>query len=525
MANFDPDKFLTQTSAPAESFDPDVFLAQTSSPDRVKSADPTLGAPSTGAFHFARHLSFGLGDKIIAGEQAVADWLRDKTGKVSVGDAYRRNLAFNDQLLEASDTAHPVARWAGNVGGFAGNLAAMALAAPAQAARAAPTLGQAAGQGAKLGAVLGGAGGFGTSRAESLPEALGDTALGAGLGAGFGAATPYAANYLGRGFRAVGDKVRDLAGWLKVNSIHPSASLGGAMADIPGGVPAVGRELLEKGIGGATKQKTAEQISEAFAEATTKANSLAAASQASGKIVDLSKAFRAAQTRANALLKEPATQEAGTRLQALIDQYASKYGGATSNTAIAEAGAVEALATKRALGTLGYGATAEFKINKNPAVGDFAKGVQLLERGFNEALEAHLGPEFSAANLLVRRLGGALQAAEHGAAKTTGNSILGFLPYLGALSGAGIGHATGEATPAALAIGLSTLLMGKYGSQGGARALYSPVAGSLSGIGGLLNRTSGPASQLAAEVVGEQGVPYGKRLADLVGPGTALAEE
>ncbi len=165
-------------------------VAATETPDPV-----TLGAGSTGAAHAARHLSFGLGDKIIAGMQSVDDYRKDKTGQ-SLGDIYEHNLAFNDRLLEDSDKAHPAARWVGNGLGIGGNLAALAAVAPARAALAARGLLPAAAkavpaatilgrtiqgalEGGKTGGALGAVGGFGSARGDN---AISHTALGAALG-------------------------------------------------------------------------------------------------------------------------------------------------------------------------------------------------------------------------------------------------------------------------------------------------------------------------------------------------------
>jgi hypothetical protein len=162
-------------------------------PASAKPADPvTLGAGDTGAFHAMRHLSFGLGDKILAAIQSLDDMRRDKTGK-SFGDTYDRNLAFNDGLIEDSDQAHPVARWVGNGIGVGGNLVGLAAMAPARAALAARGLVpaaervlvapsvfgralQGASEGFRTGAPVGAASGFGASRGGNSGF---DTTLGA----------------------------------------------------------------------------------------------------------------------------------------------------------------------------------------------------------------------------------------------------------------------------------------------------------------------------------------------------------
>lgn len=152
-------------------------------------ASPVLGAGTTAALHFSRHGAFGLGDKITAGVEAIHDLMHDKTGNVTFGDAYDRNLAFNDQLLDRSDEAHPVARWLGNAAGVglstAATLGAGGALRGAQAAGAAPTVAELALEGGRTGAALGAVGGYGADRSK---DALG-TALNVGAGALTGGVT------------------------------------------------------------------------------------------------------------------------------------------------------------------------------------------------------------------------------------------------------------------------------------------------------------------------------------------------
>lgn len=189
-----------KAAAPAASADP---WATPPTPEEMRGGPQgpvTLGPGTTGALHFSRHLAFGLGDKITAGVEAVHDLLHDKTGKQTLSDAYKRNLAFNDQLLDASDAAHPVARWVGNGLGVAGNIAGTAALAPGRAGLAAKglvsaapevipsanVLGRAiqgAGEGLKVGGTLGAVGGYGSSRADSGIGALMDVAKGGTVGA------------------------------------------------------------------------------------------------------------------------------------------------------------------------------------------------------------------------------------------------------------------------------------------------------------------------------------------------------
>lgn len=208
MADFDP-KAYADSVEKAQDFDPKAYAdAVADAPQKLEPAKPvTLGAGDTFLMHGARHLAFGLGDKIAALEETIGDKLHDKHGKVDFWKRYRTNLAFNDQLLEDSDKAHPAERWAGNALGVLGGTAATlgvgaagrALGlAPAAERAAAPGLArvlQGAKEGAKTGAALGAVGGFGGSRSDS---ALG-TAVDSGVGGLFGSALGGALGALGGG--------------------------------------------------------------------------------------------------------------------------------------------------------------------------------------------------------------------------------------------------------------------------------------------------------------------------------------
>ncbi len=152
---------------------------------------PTLDAMGTGLQHFGRHIAGGLGDKITAAMQAAGDVWHDKKGDVSFGDAYNRDLAFLDKTMEASDKAHPVARWVGNVPGAVGS--ALALGGAGEGLLGA--MGVGAGYGA--------AGGFGSSRATDLKGALKDTLAGGVIGAAGGAVARGMGSLLTKAVRGV----------------------------------------------------------------------------------------------------------------------------------------------------------------------------------------------------------------------------------------------------------------------------------------------------------------------------------
>lgn len=183
---------LWEQSKPAEGDDLDALWAK--SGPAVAADEQDIGAASTGGVHAARHLAFGLGDKIIAAEMAASDVAHDKTGSVSFGDAYRRNLAFLDKTMATNDRLHPAARWTGNALGVAGNAVALA---PAMAAKAGTPLLAKVAQGAKWGGAMGAAGGYGADRSEDAAGTATNMALGAGLGGVIGGAAPWVADKVG----------------------------------------------------------------------------------------------------------------------------------------------------------------------------------------------------------------------------------------------------------------------------------------------------------------------------------------
>lgn len=443
-------------------------------PSTFDSGTPTLGAGGTAGAHLARHGLFGLGDKFIAALAALQDKAHDKTGKATLADAYKRNLAFNDKVVDASDEEHPAARWAGNLAGLG---ASTALLAPLSGAAKAKTLLELVKQGAKTGAVLGGVGGFGASRADNLEDTAKDTGLGALTGTLLGAGAPL----VGAGVSRAAEPLKNLAGKLKVQSLHPTPTLGEAMGDLPGGKAGVGRELLERGLGGLTKHGTATQIDAASRDANQVANRLAQAYDSSGGgPVDIAPALFGAQAKALELQSEPTTRAAGQKLEGLLTDYADKY---RSGTTTAE----DALRLKRALGKEAYGARQALQRTGETIHGDYGKGVATMERTVDDALDGALGPQFADANLRVRRLMGASQAADRSAGKSL--HPVGLLPTI--LGAAAYGTHGAEGGAAAT---LATMLLHKYGSQAGARALYTLAngldAGASPGLGALSRNVS-----------------------------------
>ena len=265
---------------------------------------------------------------------------------------------------------------------------------------------------------------------------------------------------------ATGDKLKNLGGWFKVNSLHPTPTNAEAIAALPGGAPAVGRELLERGLGGLTKRQTANDIAGEFTKASRAIDDIATKYDASGAApVDISGAIAAGRAKAEQLLKTPTKKSAGKQLMELVNDYEAKFPEG-------KVPATEALGMKRELADEAYGASDQFKVTRDKIKSHYSEGAMAFERATDDALDKALGPQFEAANLLSRRLHGANQAAGRTAARSDGNQLVSLknlvaanaLPALAGTAGGAFGGPEW-----AVMMGLGT----KYGSQMAARSLFN----------------------------------------------------
>lgn len=443
---------------------------------------PAFDATGTAALHLARHGLLGLGDKAIAGIQALRDAFGDKTGKNTIAGAYNRNLALLDQMAEEGDKQNPWMARAGNVLGVGASIpliaAGGALSGLGKVAQAG-SLGDKAVAGAKLGSALGALGGIGQGR--GLGSDLLNGVVGAGAGAATGAAAPWLAENV---LSPAADKLRSLAGSLKINSIHPTPAVGRAMEQLPGGRSGVGQELLERGVGGLTKAGTAAQAT-AERQAAGKAigQVVSAYEKAGGKPIDINAPLADGLNYAAKLQAEPTTEKAGQQLEELIYKYATKYQGKPVP-------ATEALALKRALGDAAYKHGVASEVGDTVA-GDYGEGMAKLERGIDDALDKAVGPGFGKANLSSQRLYRAAAAAENTASRGATNNIVGLLPHI---AGGGVFAGTHSA-PGAMATTAASMLAQKYGAQAAARAAF--------GFGNALSGAALPAAESAAAPLAE----------------------
>lgn len=412
------------------------------------------------------------------------------------GENYKQLLGAVDRRLDRSKREHPALSNLGSVAGFASSAAGMP-----------------GGGGWKSLAGLGAA--LGLSDATANPDStLGDVAkqtlasaaAAPALGAVAGWAAPKLGALVGPTVEKLGSKAEDLAAWLKVHSLHPTPTLAETMADLPGGEVGVGRELLERGLGGMTKKGTATQVSAAKNEAASAISGVAKEYDAAGGApIDLGPALDKAQTFAADLAKSPLHEEAANKLGNVLSKYDAIY---RAKPATAE----EALALKRELSEVAY-SHAKAAANGDTVAGKYGEGLSKFERAVDDAMDASIGDKFGDANLTFRRLLKADDAATRSAGRTQGNAHLlgGLVP---AVVGGGV-MAAGHSGPEAVALGLGSSLLQKYGSQAGARALYSPVAGSLGMLGRGLQRFP---STLAGRAAAEESVPLSAQISALLTP-------
>lgn len=448
---------------------------------------------------------FGLNHQINGFTQALmAKAMGDKGG---FGDLYRRNRDTLTQEDEAAQNAHAGYYLGGNLfGGLAtsGAGAGLTRLGAAIAPRAATSLASllnaqrfvgpmSKGQmlvrnmrnGALVGTGLGGLAGIGASRGDLTQGEVGQVAEDAGIGslfgAGIGGAAPAVVSGLGSvasgaadAMSWLGGKVANGAGWLKVNSLHPVPTLGEDMAALPGGKIGVGKTLLQKGLGGLTKDSTAEQIAAALRESSGNIDRSAASLDAMGaKPPDLGRAVtKAAWRDAAPLMERPLTRGTGEKLGNVLSEYDALYSEQPSSF-------LESLKFRRELDDAIYKNDA---FGASPELSDFGKALRPLRSDVNqsfldsaEAASPELADQFRAANLETRQLGMASRAADRVAGRGTSSHVIGLkdLVAAGLPAGAGVAGLASGHGGAGLGAGAASWLLGKYGSQAGARSLYT----------------------------------------------------
>lgn len=312
-----------------------------------------------------------------------------------------------------------------------------------------------------------------------------------------------------------GDTLQDLAGRLKVKTLKPVPTLAEDMAALPGGKAAVGRKLLEKSIGGFTKDATAEQLARAFKKSSSSIDSSAAALDSSGAPPpDLSAVTTRAFWRdAVPMAGRPLTRATGEKLGNTLADYINMYEGQPQSY-------VEGLKFRRELDNAIYSNT---DFGAHPAETAFGESLKPLRADVNATLTQggqdvapELADQFKNANLETRQLGLASKAADRAAGRGAGNKTFNLhdmLAPLVATGEVGAGMASGHSLHGLSAAAIS-MLLGKYGWQATARALYGAGAGlnaapgMLPGVGRAITQGA-PALSSRAQTIGDMLRMYG----------------
>lgn len=480
--DFDPEKYLAEKKAAQASFDPAKYLAEkTGKPVAVVAPAPEQ-TPTTPIEAFAGHAA----DNVPFMRQLAAAFeaakLKASGNPMDFGENYRQLLTAQQRELNQSKAEHAGLSRLGSLSGLIGTAAALP------------------GAGWKPLASLGFLSGLSDSTAN--PDATaGDvakqTAISTVIAPVLGRAVEAAAPIIGRGLEATGGRLADLAGWLKINSVHPTPTLAETIENLSGGKAAAGVEALKEGIGGLTKGGTARQAQAAMDSAGKEIGKVVAAHDAAGGAqVNIANALSSGLDTAAELQASrfEDSRAAGKRLEDVINAYSKDYPrGMTTAT--------DALAIKREIGDKAYRAGLSLAKSGDTVSGDYGQGLKRLERAVDGELDSAVGPAFSDANLAFRRLLGFSNAADRQAGRASANHLLGLLPSVVGAGELAAGHGVKDAGLTALVIAMAN----KYGSQASARALYSPVAGGLGLLGrGLRSPISGP---LAGRIAAEESAP------------------
>ena len=217
--NFDPDKYLAETSKVEDSFDPDAYLAETAKPEEI-------GVVETAARSLGQGATMGFLDELMAGlkasggaspSQVISDPKKAIQKEKEMMKSYEEELGKQRDITKQIREESPVLSTGLEIaGGIAPALLTGGAGAAAQLGKAVSkggvsTIG-AIGKATKEGAKFGGISALGESEAEAPTELVKDVAVGAGLGAGLGAAIPVAGQAIKGTGKLIGKGVQAIPG-------------------------------------------------------------------------------------------------------------------------------------------------------------------------------------------------------------------------------------------------------------------------------------------------------------------------
>ena len=267
--------------------------------------------------------------------------------------------------------------------------------------------------------------------------------------------------------RTFGDVLQNAGGSMKVRSLRPTPQLAEGMENIPGGRAGVGKEVLASDTSlmpSLTKNRTAKRIGRRKSEAGEAVEKVVSDAEAADPTpVSLDPIFGKLRARARELIDEPVDRPAGEKLDAIIDEYETKYAGKKVPLS-------EVYRLKKKIADHAYRTRESFDDKPPPMEASYLDELQGFERELDGVLDDRIGPSFEAANVRFRRIGSANQAAKKTASRQYGKNLIG----LGGLAagGVGAGGAAMLGTPQGLALGAAVLAANKYGFQLGARGAY-----------------------------------------------------
>lgn len=241
MADFDPDKFLSETApSTGGGFDPDKFLAETS----PQGAPSALESGISGAANF---MTLGFSDELAGAGRAAAAKVAGSEQPFS--DLYQKYRDEQRQHQQQAVAAHPLAYYGGGAAGSLVTAAGLPIINPGAAA----TLKGAAARGALGGAITG----VGESDAPVLsPRTVVGAVAGGALGAAGGAAGAFIPKLAPSQLRNVATE----------KAVQAAGGMTKEMRDLgTGGVRSLGQDLLDKKVVtiGASLEDIADRASSA----------------------------------------------------------------------------------------------------------------------------------------------------------------------------------------------------------------------------------------------------------------------
>lgn len=253
---------------------------------------------------------------------------------------------------------------------------------------------------------------------------------------------------------SVGDRLRNLAGAVKVRSLRPTRAQVKGMNKIPGGRVGVGRRLLdeESSVPKLTRKGTFEEISALTDRAGKEIDNVVAPYDV--KSVNPDFVLGRARAKLEKVLSAKPKADALKRASDLLAQYEEEL------RAAGQAKPSTLLRIKRELGEAAEAASGDKH---------YRAGLRSLEAAFRDEIESIVGPKYRAANLRYAQLNAAKKAAEGSYEQSVSGDPLSFSNLSTGLAaggtGFGVGYLLSKGTLPAAATAASVMTAKRYGPQ------------------------------------------------------------